>query len=1165
MKRIHLSRFFLLIVCSLFLTTMAFAQAEQLPAKMSLVFYRLVQENTTGQKVRKSYPADSTVILEKKTILANGRMLQNMYSCIIYTDSAASLQRAGFVIESVFPHFATAWLSVDQFNTLAALPYIKFIEAPVASKLHNDISAGVSGAKLLHAGALNNTPYKGKGVIVAIFDTGIDWAHLDFRDPANPAKSRILRIWDQTLSALSPGEAPPSGFSYGIEYTQAEIEDELDGSPAGLVRENDINGHGTHVAGTAAGNGASLNSRIHAGLAPEADIVVVKGGNGSFTSTNQINALTYLRNLSTTLGKPIVLNMSIGGLSGPHDGTLSNEVAINTFTASGPGRVAVISAGNDNGSSAHNKLTIPPNGAANFTLTVPGGTLPSSGTAAASYRFYLRDASNITASITGPAGTVSATAGNTNTGAVSTGVNAQVSCGIETANGNRYADVIVYTSSASTNAGGFYTIELTNNAAAAKTGDGWVYSQYSGYSSYVALSNGDNDYLTGSPGNASNALTVAAYTARRSWHASNNGNYSYTYQNDAIAGFSSNGPRADGVQKPEIAASGNVVISALSQNVSPGVTNIVNNYYQVMSGTSMASPGVAGAVALLLQVNPSLTYAQVKTAITNTAGADAITGTTPNTVWGYGRLDIFKAAASLGGCTPVDRTTYRYDDASFSSQENNTLFNTSRVAVRVTTQATGKFGGVLLYLGSYRANTVVEVRTGNAGSPGTLLGTLNVDSTSLLAYSWNYVDLSSLNLTATPQTDYFVVLYRNSNTSNNWSLVASTGSGGRSYLSSDNGGSWIPYSRDLKIRAVLYNNGQLTGTIASATSAATHDVNSGYQFRNSACELISQWIPTQIISGNATGKVWLETSVPNSGGDPFAGRHFEIFTASNSDAVTGRITLYFKQAEFNAYNTAAGSAYPLLPTGGLDAAGIANIRIGQYRGTSSNSTGLPSSYTGTPTIINPNDADIVYNTDAGRWEVSFNATGLGGFVLQTKTTALPIVLEYFNGYTQGTTNLLNWKAYCTTSPATFEIQRSTDALVFTKIGTVQASLAACGAPFRFTDAAPAAGNNYYRLIMTETATGKTTISNTILLQNDRNLFTTVSPTILKAGGNIRVHLVANAATIVIYDVAGRTLLNRRLQKGSQTITLPVTAKGACYYRIFPDDATTPASGKLIIE
>jgi minor extracellular serine protease Vpr len=242
---------------------------------------------------------------------------------------------------------------------------VKFLDP---GKVHHpllDVSVPETGAALLHSGFINNTPYKGAGAIVLIYDTGIDWKHFDFRK-SDTTKSRILSIWDQTLTAGVDGSAP-SGFSYGVEYSRTQIEGELSGSARGVVHEKDIHGHGTHVASTAAGNGFSFNNK-YVGMAPEADIIVVKGGDGSFSSIGEIDGLTYAQNKAG--GKPIVVNMSLGGQIGSHDGTNDDEVAVNSFVQN-PGYVVCIAAGNDGENNIHINGTIANGLPAVITVMVP--------------------------------------------------------------------------------------------------------------------------------------------------------------------------------------------------------------------------------------------------------------------------------------------------------------------------------------------------------------------------------------------------------------------------------------------------------------------------------------------------------------------------------------------------------------------------------------------------------------------------------------------------------------------------------------------------------------------------------------------------------------------------------------------------------------------------
>ena len=305
-----------------FIITMGFAQSNG-DAKIDPVFRYLIQSQK-GRQTSNAFPSPYRIALTASAESKDAGT-GNRFNCIVYTTNGKSLRDSGIVVNSVLPTFATVWVSLSQIERMANMPQVSYIEAPAEDKLTNDIAVSTTGASLLHSGKLNNTVYKGKGVIVAVYDTGIDWDHPDFREASDQTKSRVLRIWDQTITPIA-GESSPAGFSYGVEYTQAQINDELDGSPANFVREKDINGHGTHVAGTAAGNGMALANRKYTGMAPEADLIIIKGGNGSFPVTNTVDAITYLKGLANTLGRPIVLNMSIGGQSGPHDGTMSHEL-----------------------------------------------------------------------------------------------------------------------------------------------------------------------------------------------------------------------------------------------------------------------------------------------------------------------------------------------------------------------------------------------------------------------------------------------------------------------------------------------------------------------------------------------------------------------------------------------------------------------------------------------------------------------------------------------------------------------------------------------------------------------------------------------------------------------------------------------------------------------
>ncbi|CAD0221272.1 S8/S53 family peptidase [Chryseobacterium sp. JV274] len=938
------------------------------------------------------------ILLKNKESIANGRAVkelerpdmkldqhlvvtskgaQTMYSCIIYTKEPEKLKADGFIIQSQLPAFSTALVTIEDIERLVQLPYVTSVMGPAFDELHNDVSRAQSGASLLQDGVFNNTVYNGTGVLVGIYDSGIDWKHPDFRKANDQTKSRIVSIWDQTLTAQS-GETTPTGFSTGVEYTRAQIEDELDGTPVGFVRENDTNGHGTHVSGTAAGNGAAFTDKRHKGFSSDADIVFVKGGNGSFPTTNTINALTYFKNVATALNKPIVVNMSIGGQGTAHDGTSSHEVAVNNFTASGPGRVVVISAGNDYGANLHRKVDIAAGAAQTYNFTVASNT---SATSVFSFIMYANDNTAVTAKLTTPDGqqytqNISTTTAHTILGG---GLTATMYNYWGNDNNKRYVQLVVTRTSGTTNVQGNYTLEITNNGAQQITTHGWLYSQ----GVQTTLQNGDNEYIVGSPGNSSNAITVASYMGRASWYSGTSGYFTLTPQ-ESISSFSGQGPRTDGFQKPDIAASGQNVISSRSGDSAPGTTDIIagTNYYVKNQGTSMSSPGVAGAVGLLLQANPALTAAQVKTRLTSNARMDGATGTVPNMRWGYGKLDIYKAVTDELGCVKSNFETVGYDEPYIiANTESNYYFDNIALAVRYTPTLTGKLGGFSLLTGTSLPSDIpvdIQIRKVDAnGNPGDIIATKTITSwlNNVQRFTWNYVNLSDLNVQTVTGKEFYVVV---------------NGLGGRIAVKAENavvnnrsktstdGTTWTSRTFDLKMRAVVYENVAEVKNLATSNQTKASTVANGYNYFTNACQLISrvEKETASTVTGNTTSKVWVDNAQPN-----YVARRYEINPDTNAVTATGKVTLYFKQSDFDAYNLTNGVKLPTSPT---DVANKANLLIEKYTGTST--TGTVASFGGTATIITPDITNIIWNDTYQYWEVSFQTTGFGGYFVKTGTT-----------------------------------------------------------------------------------------------------------------------------------------------------------------------------------
>lgn len=189
-------------------------------------------------------------------------------------------------------------------------------QTEICSKISRSFSENSSDLNSVCANNLNNFDRNltGKGVIIAILDSGIDFRHPDFID--DNGNSRILYIWDQN----QPGN-PPDGFDFGTEYSNSEINMAINNEIE--ISEMDLDSHGTAVAGIAAGNGRLSNKR-NVGIAPESSLIIVKllSTNDSFaTSTSNISrAVKYVFEKSKQLQMPIVINISYGTNQGTHDG-----------------------------------------------------------------------------------------------------------------------------------------------------------------------------------------------------------------------------------------------------------------------------------------------------------------------------------------------------------------------------------------------------------------------------------------------------------------------------------------------------------------------------------------------------------------------------------------------------------------------------------------------------------------------------------------------------------------------------------------------------------------------------------------------------------------------------------------------------------------------------
>jgi minor extracellular serine protease Vpr len=761
---------------------------------------------------RKLHPAFENIVAQYEQRLAKSGPAEFSYpyglrrndgamsvGAIIWTDDADAIRRAGIHVNSVYERFVTAQVTAEELKILGSMDAVNSVEPGRIYHPAMDVSLAETGASLLHAGFVNSTQYKGQGVIVLIYDSGIDWKHLDFRKA--DGSSRILFIWDQT-GTPGGGRSSPSGFSYGVEYTKAHLDDELDGSPTGFVLEADINFHGTHVAGTAVGNGRSL-TKTYMGMAPEADIIVVKGGDFGFPTSRIIDGLSYAQAKAIALVKPIVVNMSLGGQLGPHDGTNDDELAVNSFSATA-GRVVVIAAGNEGGDLIHRSGTISSTGSDSLFVTVPAYT-PESGTNNdyVILDVWLNGNQEVTATVTSPNG-VTWTRTNNQTARSPTTTDGTIDLYNYVAGQNSLRNIVMQVSDAQGTAPASGTWKLTiSNPTVTANYDAWL-----GYATMnTTLVNGDNNKSVGMPGTSNSAITVGSYATKWGWPSSDGNNYSYggSDRTSNISLFSGIGPTRDNRQKPDLVAPGQAVVATLSTSATPTSAYVVPGSKHVVSqGTSMATPHVAGAVALMLQANPALTAAQIKTLLTSTADSDVFTSTVPNNTWGYGKLDALEAVLkTVNSSASVVRKVFVYDLA--GTNQVVTLTGTTKYAVKISPDISGRLTGIHLNLTIQSQNPisgtgplVCEVFTNTSGSvagiPDTKIGnTVSHPFAQLSTGTNNYIDMLGANVTLTSGTDYHIVLSV-ANSGDQLIIRTDDGSGSTNRSSVFNGSVWRNFS-----------------------------------------------------------------------------------------------------------------------------------------------------------------------------------------------------------------------------------------------------------------------------------------------------------------------------------------------------------------------------------
>lgn len=556
------------------------------------------------------------------------------------TSEVDKLEQSGLTIRSQIGDIITGVIALERLEDLAAVEGVELIEGAREMVAELDLAIADTRVNLVQQGPPGR---RGSGVIVGVVDSGCDFTHPCFRN--DDGTSRILFIWDQTLTRTST-EAAPAGFAYGVEYTNAQINAALtQANPFAQVRSRDPDKHGTHVAGIAAGNGRASSSSQPAfrflGVAPEADLIIVKVGGGGTeglgTSASALDAVNYcFQRAQTSSNRACVVNMSLGDNLGPHDGTSLLERGLDNLL--GPQRRAFVkSAGNVGNARHHAGGAVPSGGVVNVGFAQPSGnTTPDT------LDFWYGGGNTFRVEVIDSAGN--------STGLVNVGAASNVTlAGGNTVridhrnndpfNGDKRIFITFTRGSATQIRPGDWSVRLQSvSSAGGGRFDGWIqrHNRFNQRPTFNAPFE-SNDRSISTPGTAKKVITAANYISRGAGV-------------DGLTASSSRGPTRDGRLAPTVAAPGTNVFSANAEydNIEPR-----QNPYRSDTGTSMSAPHITGIIALMFQKNPNRTQEQIRECLTSTARQDGFTGPVPNTAWGAGKVD----AQAAVNCVPAPGIT----------------------------------------------------------------------------------------------------------------------------------------------------------------------------------------------------------------------------------------------------------------------------------------------------------------------------------------------------------------------------------------------------------------------------------------------------------------------------------------------------------------------------
>lgn len=458
--------------------------------------------------------------------------------------------------------------------------------------------------------ALQTHGLTGEGVVVGVVDTGVDYAHDDFRNEDGSTR----------LAWFGHAQRPPnSSASQFAEFGQADIQATVDAS--GPVPTGDPVGHGTHCASIAAGNGRASGGDQR-GVAQRASIMAAR-----CDPLADAHVIWAIRRMFAEAGpRPCVINCSFGGHWGPHDGTSAIEDVLARET--GPGRIIVVAAGNEQQDQIHaeGRLEVGQDLVIPFRIGDQNGQFVDA---------WVPRGDDVEIEIEDPSGARFPADGNIHQGLFGRMVADWL---LDPVNLDQNLNIRVVGSPVNS----IWRIRLTPVSVTQGNVHAWSGTVDPNTARNLFPNTLSPDYSIGMPATEERAIAVGAFVSQVSALSVPTPGLTFA----GLAPFSSHGPTRLGVRRPDITAPGQYITAALAADSAyandprlaprrdPG------GRYITIQGTSMAAPFVAGVIALMLEREPDLDPAEIRQRLRVTAQRDALTGPVWNPGFGFGRIGV---------------------------------------------------------------------------------------------------------------------------------------------------------------------------------------------------------------------------------------------------------------------------------------------------------------------------------------------------------------------------------------------------------------------------------------------------------------------------------------------------------------------------------------------